>query len=64
MSHALPETLPAPVRRSLDRWHEMVASGDFEKLAEITHPDALFRSFMGRDPDLDALLARAGLKAA
>ncbi|MCB9600568.1 MAG: M3 family metallopeptidase [Sandaracinus sp.] len=48
--------LSAEVGRSF-REH-VLSKGDSEE------PDALFRSFMGRDPDLDALLARAGLKAA
>ena len=63
MSHALPETLPAPVRRSLDRWHEMVASGDFEKLAEITHPDALFRSPVAHTPYKSAMALCVAINA-
>jgi oligopeptidase A len=36
----------------------VLAKGDSEE------PDALYRAFMGREPNLDALLERAGLKAA
>ncbi|WP_077033284.1 nuclear transport factor 2 family protein [Pelomonas sp. KK5] len=38
------------VARSLELWHEMVASRDLSKLASIVHPEATFRSPMAFKP--------------
>lgn len=40
---------PAPAA-SLAKWHEMVATGDMEGLASITHPDAVFHSPAAHSP--------------
>ncbi|WP_163849120.1 nuclear transport factor 2 family protein [Pseudooceanicola aestuarii] len=39
-----PVTLHAAALRSLEIWHQAVAAKDMSRLAEITHPDAEFRS--------------------
>ena len=46
----LPEHLPAPVARSLEHWHRMVAQADMSELAQIVHPEAVFRSPMAIHP--------------
>lgn len=44
------DALTQPAQKSLDRWHAMVASGDMTGLAEIVHPDAVFRSPVAHTP--------------
>lgn len=55
--------LPETVAASLDRWHEMAASGDFEKLAEITDPDATFRSPVAHAPYKSAMALCVAINA-
>ena len=40
----LPANLNPAVAASLERWHQMVATGNVSGLTAITHPDAVFRS--------------------
>jgi len=42
--------LQAAVAESLDRWHEMVASGDLSTLPAIVDADAVFRSPVANKP--------------
>ncbi|WP_411817919.1 nuclear transport factor 2 family protein [Hyphococcus sp. DH-69] len=46
------------VEKTLKRWHEMVATKNLDELAEIIHPDAVFRSPVAHSPyhGRDALL--------
>lgn len=41
-----PKNIHPAVARSLDTWHQMVASRDLSNLLSIVHPDAVFRSPM------------------
>ena len=43
-------TLKPPVAASLATWHDIVARRDLSRLAEIVHPDAVFRSPMAHTP--------------
>lgn len=42
--------LSPAVQDSLERWHEMVADRDMAGLADLVHPDAVFRSPMAHHP--------------
>lgn len=46
----VPPQLHPAVQKSLEKWHEMVASRDLGELAAIVHPDAVFRSPMAHSP--------------
>ena len=46
----VPPQLHPAVRKSLEKWHEMVASHDLGDLATLVHPDAVFRSPMAHSP--------------
>jgi hypothetical protein len=41
-----PKNIHPAVARSLDTWHQMVASRNLSNLLSIVHPDAVFRSPM------------------
>lgn len=57
----------ANVSPTLDRWHSMIASRDLSGLADIIHPDAVFRSpvahtpYQGRDALVLALTTVFGV---
>ncbi|MEB0138994.1 MULTISPECIES: nuclear transport factor 2 family protein [unclassified Undibacterium] len=43
-------SLHPQVSVSLQRWHDMISQNDLSALAEIVHPDAVFRSPMAHQP--------------
>lgn len=52
------------VARSLARWHDMIARKDMGGLAEIVHPDAVFRSPVAHTPYHSAAAVLVALNAA
>ena len=46
----MPHNLHPKVAASLQRWHEMLERKDFGQLAQIVHPDAVFRSPIANTP--------------
>ena len=48
--HTAPTHMKPAAAASLAKWHAMVAAGDLQDLANIVHPDAVFRSPMAIHP--------------
>lgn len=42
--------VPAAVARSMELWHDMIARKDLSEVAQIAHPEAVFRSPMAVHP--------------
>ena len=45
-----PTHVPNAVARSLAKWHDMIERRDLKALADIVHPEAVFRSPMAHTP--------------
>ena len=46
----MPASVNEATSRTIQRWHEMIASRDLAALHEIIHPDAVFRSPVAHTP--------------